>query len=107
LYSSGDAEMRNELRRTHSTYLRRQLREGVAAGIFGAEISVDLVTHQLLGLNSFFVQEWVISSMSLERACLEAEFGFSVVLLGLATEAGRKRLLARNAELEARIEGTT
>jgi AcrR family transcriptional regulator len=106
LYTSDDADLRQELRRPRIAYLRRLMRESVAAGTLGTDISIGLVSRQLLGLNLFFIQEWVTGGMTLERACLETEFGFSVVLLALANDTGKKQLLARNARLEAMIEGS-
>lgn len=105
LNTSDDADLRQALRRLHLSYLKRLLREGVGAGTLGAEISIDLVSRQLHALRLFFIQEWVNGNLALERACLETEFGFSVVLLALAKGAGKKQLLARNMQLEARIEG--
>jgi hypothetical protein len=43
--------------------------------------------------------------LALERARFETEFGFCVILLALAKGAAKKKLLERNVQLEAKIEG--
>jgi hypothetical protein len=50
------------------------------------------------------VQEWVYGSITQERARIETEFGFSVVLYALAKDHMKEMLLARNAELETLLE---
>jgi AcrR family transcriptional regulator len=104
LYVNDDTYMRQESRRPRMSYLKRLLREAVAAGTLGTDISIGLISRQMLGLNLFFVQEWVYGTITLERARLETEFGFSVLLLAVAKNSGREQLLARNIDLEARIE---
>jgi AcrR family transcriptional regulator len=104
LYVNDDTYMRQESRRPRMSYLKRLLREAVAAGTLGTDISIGLISRQMLGLNLFFVQEWVYGTITLERARLETEFGFSVLLLAVAKDSGREQLLARNIDLEARIE---
>lgn len=104
LFLSNDGALRHELRRPRVAYLKRLLREAVASGELGTDISIGLVSRQLLGLNIFFIQEWVNGNMTLERACLETEFGFSVILLALTKDGGRERLAVRNTQLEAQID---
>jgi hypothetical protein len=58
----------------------------------------------MIGLNLFFLQEWLCGSITLERARLETEYGISVLLLALAKGESREMLLARNLVLEAQIE---
>lgn len=104
MHRSDDAELRQELRRSHIAFLKRLLREGVASGELATDISVGLASRQLHGVNLFFVQEWFCGSISLERARLETEFGFSVILYALAKDHVKEALLVRNASLEAKLE---
>lgn len=104
LYIADDTELRQELRRPRIAYLKRLLREAVASGSVGTEISIGLVSRQMIGLNLFFLQEWLCGSITLERARLETEYGISVLLLALAKGESREMLLARNLVLEAQIE---
>jgi hypothetical protein len=63
--------------------------------------------YHAAGLNLSFVQEWVNGTISLEREYVEAEFGFSVLLLAIAKGSAKTQFLSRNMQLEARLEGLT
>jgi AcrR family transcriptional regulator len=104
LYVSDDTELRQEMRRPRIAYLKRLLREAVAAGTVGTDVAIGLVSRQMFGLNQYFVHEWICGGITLERARLETEFGVSVLLLAIAKDGGREMLLARNVELESRLE---
>jgi AcrR family transcriptional regulator len=104
LYITDDTDLRQDLRRPRVSYLKRQLREATALGLVGTEISIGLVSRQIIGLHLFFLQEWLCGTITLERARLETEYGVSVLLLALTKDENRSRLLARNQALEAQIE---
>lgn len=99
-----NADVWQELRGPHIAFLRRLLRDAVAAQELGSKISIELAGRQMFGLNLFFVQEWIYGNITLERARIETEFGFSVILYALANDHMKEALLARNLELEVQLD---
>jgi AcrR family transcriptional regulator len=104
LYASDDIELRHAMRRPRIAYLKRLLREAIAAGTIGHQVSIGMISRQMFGLNQFFVHEWISGGITLERARIETEFGICVILLAIARDEGRDMLLERSAELEARLD---
>lgn len=104
LSRSEDADLRTEMRRPRAASIKRLLREALGCGDLKSDVSIALVSRQLFGLYLFFVQEWIYGIISLERARMETEFGYSVLLYALAADHTQEKLLARNMQLEARLD---
>jgi AcrR family transcriptional regulator len=104
LYIADDVDLRQELRRPRITFVKRMLREAVAVGSIGTEMSLDLMSRQMVALNLFFLQEWLYGAIPLERARLETEFGISCLLLSIARGDHRTSLQERNLNIEAQLD---
>jgi AcrR family transcriptional regulator len=104
LHRSEDAELRQQMRRPRAGFLKRLLREAVASGDLRTEISIGLVGRQLFAIHLFFIQEWIYGNITLDRAKLETEFGYCVLLHALGSDDVRTRLMARILDLETAID---
>ena len=95
LYRTEDAELRSGMRKSFSKFLKNLLGDALDAGYFEPEMSMTLVRRQLFGIFLYAVQEWVYGAISLERARLETEFGYSLLLLGAVADHARFELTER------------
>lgn len=104
LSRSEDAELRQGLRKPRAAFLKRLLRDSLGCGDLKSDVSIGLVGRSLFGIYLFFIQEWTYGIISLDRARMETEFNYSVVLLALAADHTREKLLERNRRLEAMLD---
>ena len=82
-------------------FLRAQLEIAQQKGDLRPEIDTDLVARHLTGQAWGVVMLWMMGMIPLADITRERQRSEIMTLIGIATEAGRKRLEARLAELAA------